>query len=159
MLDQKHKGTKGTIIIEFFRTEQFERPNKPNKIHTKTYETHFIEDANKKSSFADSIRIKQGGTFSLAKNNDKHRNDGGKHGDNGNKFFNRKRDDKFNDKRSYKDHHMGRTLNMSQNRSRDPRRPLPGGTVTENGMIIDYKVNYDKLVDSIIIHYADWSYL
>jgi hypothetical protein len=36
---------------------------------------------------------------------------------------------------------------------------LPGGTETENGTIIDYKVEYDKMVDSIIIHYADWSYL
>jgi hypothetical protein len=26
-------------------------------------------------------------------------------------------------------------------------------------MIIDYKVDYEHLVDSITIHYADWSYL
>ena len=33
-------------------------------MHTKQYEQHFIEDANKKS-FADSIRIKEGKTFEL----------------------------------------------------------------------------------------------
>ena len=36
----------------------------PNRVHTKTYETHFIDDANKKS-FADSLRIKEGKTFAL----------------------------------------------------------------------------------------------
>jgi hypothetical protein len=29
-LDLKHKGKKGTIIIEFYKTEQFERKNRPN---------------------------------------------------------------------------------------------------------------------------------
>ena len=36
---------------------------------------------------------------------------------------------------------------------------MPGGAVTEDGMIIDYKVDYRRLVDSITICYADWSYL
>ena len=36
---------------------------------------------------------------------------------------------------------------------------LPGGTMTDEGMIIDYKVNYDQFVDSMTIFYADWSYL
>jgi N-acetylmuramoyl-L-alanine amidase CwlA len=68
-LDQKHKGKKGTIIIEFYRTEQFERKSRPNQVHTKQYEQHFIEDANKKSAFAESIRIKEGKTFSLPPKN------------------------------------------------------------------------------------------
>jgi len=67
-LDFKHKGKKGTIIIEFYRTEQFERKNRPNQVHTKQYEQHFIEDANKKS-FAESIRIKEGKTFTLPPKN------------------------------------------------------------------------------------------
>ncbi len=36
---------------------------------------------------------------------------------------------------------------------------MPGGSLTDDGMIIDYRVDYDKLVDSITIFYADWSYL
>lgn len=36
---------------------------------------------------------------------------------------------------------------------------LPGGTMTEEGTIIDYKVDYSTPVDTIVIHYADWSYL
>ena len=31
--------------------------------------------------------------------------------------------------------------------------------MTENGTIIDYKVLYDRLVDSVEIHFAEWSYL
>ena len=100
-------------------------------MHTKEYEQHFIEDANKKS-FAESIRIKEGKTFSLGKK----------------KFpFEgpRKRDGKYDDKQ----------------RRNDPRfkANLPGGSMNEYGMIIDYRVNYDKMVDSITIHYAEWSYL
>ena len=48
---------------------------------------------------------------------------------------------------------------MSVVRDRDPRRPVPGGTVTENGMMVDYRVNYEKVVDYIVIYYADFSYL
>ncbi|CDW84961.1 UNKNOWN [Stylonychia lemnae] len=190
-LDQKHKGKKGTIIIEFYKTEQFERPNKQFRVHTKQYEQHFIEDANKKSSFADIVRIKQGGVFSLAKNFDQNRaNGGGQHSSNnhsnnnryqggGNNYNSssnnrngsgggsyghnshdqRRRDDKYQDKRQHYDQRNGRTMDLSNRGNHDPRRPIPGGTVTENGMIIDYRVNYDELVDSIIINYADWSYL
>jgi hypothetical protein len=64
-LDHKYRDMKGTIIIEYFRTEQFERKSRPNKVHTKTYEQHMLEDCNKKS-FADTIRIKEGKEFSLA---------------------------------------------------------------------------------------------
>jgi hypothetical protein len=38
MLDQKHKGKKGTIIIEFFKTEAFEKTRANDRVHTKTYE-------------------------------------------------------------------------------------------------------------------------
>jgi len=31
--------------------------------------------------------------------------------------------------------------------------------MTDDGMIIDYRVDYEKLVDSITVYYADWSYL
>jgi hypothetical protein len=68
-LDNKHKGKKGTIIVEFYRTEQFERKNRPNQVHTKQYEVSFIEDANKKSSFAESIRIKEGKQFTMGPKN------------------------------------------------------------------------------------------
>eukprot|EP00347_Sterkiella_histriomuscorum_P023151 403335754 len=209
-LDQKYKDRKGTIIIEFYQTEQFERPNKGmNKVHTKTYETHFIEDVNKKSAFADSVRIKQGNVFTLAKKidqrgsnmhhggngnnfrggyqnnnnhhgNNNHHNNSNHHSNNNHGEFQggRRRDDKFNEKfnnnRDRNDRHHnnnrfnhnnnnnsdrgGRTMDMSK-RNHDPRRPIPGGTITESGMIVDYKVNYDQLVDSIVINYADWSYL
>jgi hypothetical protein len=36
---------------------------------------------------------------------------------------------------------------------------MPGGSLTEDGTIIDYRVDYDKLVDTIVIYYSDWSYL
>lgn len=36
---------------------------------------------------------------------------------------------------------------------------LVGGSITENGNIIDYKVLYDRLVDYVEIHYSDWSNL
>ena len=68
-LDTKHTVKKGTLIIEFYETVQFERNNRPNQVHTKEYETHFIEDANKKSSFAESVRIKEGKTFTLPPKN------------------------------------------------------------------------------------------
>lgn len=78
MLDEKYRDKKGTIIIEFYRTEQFERKSRPNQVHTKQYEKHFIEDANKKS-FAEAIRIQEGKTFSLPPkhNNGGHNNGGG----------------------------------------------------------------------------------
>ena len=38
MLDKKYNGRKGTIIIEFYKTEQIERKHVPNRVHTKTYE-------------------------------------------------------------------------------------------------------------------------
>lgn len=62
MLDAKYKGKKGTIIIEFYETEEYERAIMPKRVFTKNYEQHFIEDSNKKS-FADSLRIKEGKTF------------------------------------------------------------------------------------------------
>lgn len=38
-IDDKHKGKKGTIIVEFYRTREFERPVKSfRNIHQKTYE-------------------------------------------------------------------------------------------------------------------------
>lgn len=67
-LDTKHKDKKGTIIIEFYKTEQFERKSRPYQVHTKQYEQHFLEDANKKS-FADTVRIKEGKEFSLPSKN------------------------------------------------------------------------------------------
>jgi len=125
-LDYKHKGKKGTIIIEFYKTEQFERKNRPNQVHTKQYEQHFIEDANKKS-FAESIRIKEGKTFELPPSKNARgggnsapstNNNGGPPMRFGNNFnshrvsagggsgstqneFSRKRDGKYDDKRQY----------------------------------------------------------
>lgn len=34
-LDEKYRGKTGTIIIEFYKTEQFERKFMPNRVHTK----------------------------------------------------------------------------------------------------------------------------
>ncbi len=130
-LDFKHKNKKGTIIIEFYKTEQFERKSRPNQVHTKQYEQHFIEDSNKKS-FAESIRIKEGKTFELppskngrggglggvggappmrfANNFNSHRI-----GNNNNQNdFNRKRDSKFDEKRHYgQQNNFNRTLNVN----------------------------------------------
>lgn len=65
-IDEKHKGKKGTIIVEFYRTREFERPIKSfRNIHQKTYETHFVSDSSKKS-FNESLTIKEGNTFCLA---------------------------------------------------------------------------------------------
>lgn len=61
-MDGKHKGKKGTIIIEFYECEKFERKQIPNRVHTKNYDKHFVEDGNKKS-FKESITIKEGDTF------------------------------------------------------------------------------------------------
>lgn len=36
---------------------------------------------------------------------------------------------------------------------------IPGGTTTDHGTVIDYKVLYDKCIDSIVIYYAEWSHL
>ena len=45
IIDEKHKGKKGTIIVEFYRTREFQRPMRSfRSIHQKTYETHFISD-------------------------------------------------------------------------------------------------------------------
>ena len=122
-LDYKHKNKKGTIIIEFYKTEQFERKSRPNQVHTKQYEQHFIEDANKKS-FAESIRIKEGKTFELppSKNNrggagnmgpgnvppmrfgnnfNSHRVSSGGGGGNNQNEYNRKRDGKYEEKRHH----------------------------------------------------------
>ena len=103
-LDGKHRDKKGTIIIEFYRTEAFERRNRPNQVHAKRYDEHFVQDSNKKSSFADTVRIKEGKEFTLPA---------------------RKRDGKFEDKR----------------------------------FMTDYKIDYQQVIDSITIHYADWSFL
>lgn len=181
-LDHKHKGKKGTIIIEFYKTVQFERKNRPNQVHTKQYEQHFIEDANKKS-FAESIRIKEGKQFTLPPKN------GGVQGG-GNRRFNgppphnnnfnnrngggptshqndfRKRDSKYEDKqqRNYSGGFGGRTLSVSTNSNNSRggqfnKSNLPGGALTDDGMIIDYRVDFDHLVDTIVINYADWSFL
>ena len=76
--------------------------------------------------------------------------------------FNRKRDGKFEDKRSHFND-RNRTLNMNGSQQSfnrfNSKANLPGGTMTDEGMIIDYKVNYDQFVDSMTIFYADWSYL
>ena len=133
-LDFKHKGKKGTIIIEFYKTEQFERKNRPNQVHTKQYEQHFLEDANKKS-FAESIRIKEGKKFELppsknprggtnqvpsngppmrfGNNFNSHRVSSGGSGSNQNEFS-RKRDGKFEEKRHFgQNNNFNRTLNIN----------------------------------------------
>ena len=44
-IDEKHLGKKGTIIVEFYRTREFERPMRSfRSIHQKIYETHFMSD-------------------------------------------------------------------------------------------------------------------
>lgn len=106
-LDQRYKGKTGTIIIEFYKTEQFERKFMPNRVHTKQYEQHFIEDVNKKSSFADSIRIKEGKTFTVqakgggggSNNRSQKRFEAPFNGGQNNSNQFRKRDQKFDDKR------------------------------------------------------------
>ena len=134
-MESKHREKKGTIIVEFFRTEQYERRSRPPQVHTKRYEEHFVQDANKKSAFADTVRIKEGKEFQLpgTKNFQQNRFDrfgsgGGGHGGYHYPRDNRKRDGKYDDKR--------------------------GGE-----MLVDYRVDYERVVDSITIHYADWSYL
>lgn len=122
-----------------------------------------IDDCNKKS-FADTIRIKEGKEFCLPSKGGNNFGGGGgmNMGHNkrypppqgGNQFnkvgFNdRRRDQKFDDKRGGGN---GRTLNMS-------KANLPGGTMTDDGMIIDYRVDYSQCVDKVVLHYADWSYL
>ena len=68
-IDDKHKGKKGTIILEFYRTREFERPMRSFRhIHQKTYEQHFISDSSKKS-FNESLTIKEGNTFCLPPKN------------------------------------------------------------------------------------------
>ena len=37
--------------------------------------------------------------------------------------------------------------------------PIPGGHITEEGMQVDYRIDYDKRVDVIVVNYAEWSYL
>ena len=43
-LEQKHNGKRSTIIVEFYRTEEFERRSIPNKIHGKKYEAATAND-------------------------------------------------------------------------------------------------------------------
>lgn len=40
-LDKKHTGKHGSIIIEFYATDEFERKAMPRSVHQKTYENHF----------------------------------------------------------------------------------------------------------------------
>jgi len=64
-IDTKHKGKKGTVIVEFYKTREFERPVRSfRQIHSKTYDTHFVSDQSKKS-FNESLTIKEGNTFYL----------------------------------------------------------------------------------------------
>ena len=64
-LDNKHKGKPGTIIVEFYQTEEFYRQSMPNRsCHTKKYDAQIMEDTNKKS-FSDTVRIRAGKSFTL----------------------------------------------------------------------------------------------
>jgi len=60
----KHKGKQGTIILEFYKTEEFVRQAMPSRAHTKKYEAQLMEDTNKKY-FSDTVRIRAGKVFSL----------------------------------------------------------------------------------------------
>ena len=128
-LEQKHNGKRSTIIVEFYRTEEFERRSIPSKIHGKKYEAATANDLQKKN-FADSLYIKAGRSFSLGgrgpnapatersqnENGGRHfhgNSDQGQNGyrgnnfdndransqRNGGNFDNRRRDQKFQDKR------------------------------------------------------------
>ena len=63
-LESKHTGKHGTIIVEFFRTEEFERRMTiPTRVHGKKYtEQPVVSDMTKKN-FSDSLCIKKGKDF------------------------------------------------------------------------------------------------
>ena len=65
-LEEKHKGKTGTIIVEFYSTEEFERRMTiPNRVHGKKYtEQQVMQDITKKN-FSDSLCIKKGKDFSV----------------------------------------------------------------------------------------------
>ena len=65
-LEIKHEGKYGTIILEFFRTEEFERRmTLPNRVHSKKYTEQPVASDLTKKNFSDSLCIKKGKEFSI----------------------------------------------------------------------------------------------
>ena len=58
-------GKFGTIIVEFYATEQFERPVQPRKLQSKKYIEQPVASDCSKKFFSDSLFIKKGKEFSI----------------------------------------------------------------------------------------------
>ena len=65
-LEVKHAGKNGTIIVEFFKTEQFERrATLPNRVHGKNYQEQQVAADTMKKNFSDSLCFRKGKEFSV----------------------------------------------------------------------------------------------
>lgn len=182
-LEDKHKGKFGTIIVEFFKTEQFERPYRATQgVQKKDYDNGFVEDNNKK--ILSDMRIKPGRKFTFEGRGPPPSRDRSRDND---FSFGRKRDHKFDEKRgdfrgdrggrggfrggSFRGGHGG-SLHSNRDRHDDDRdglferrrddrsgRHTACNTPEDGEMIMDTKVLYDQMIDSIEIKYANWAHL